>query len=257
MEVDGKSLKDPLVLTGLPGIANVGKIAVETMTQLLQADHLMDFYSKDFPPRVTVQKGLTYIPKSSVHLYRATPDEKHDILFLTADYQPTSSNGVYEYADFVAQEFINLNVGTIYSLAAYEQDYEEYFKSYPSTPRVYVSSSSQKVLDIMSSLDGTVITEQGVIVGANGVIPTWAASLYNMEGACLLGETMGVIKLDFRAAKAVLAKVSHLIGIELELDILDSQISKLKEFIEWARLELERKKGTDEDGESPSDMYIG
>ncbi len=257
MEVDEKSLKAPVTLIGLPGIANVGKIAVETMTQILQAEHFMDFFCMDFPPRVSVQKGITLIPKSSIHLYRATPDEPHDIFFLTADYQPTSTTGVYEYADFVAREFVNLHVETIYSLAAYEQDYEEYFKSYPGTPRVYVSSSSQKILDVVSKLDGTVITEEGVIVGANGVIPTWAASLYNMDGACLLGETLGVIKLDFRAAKALLVKVSDLVEIDVDLDIMDEQISKVKEFIEWARLELERKKGITEDGESPSDMYIG
>ncbi|TFG32043.1 hypothetical protein EU527_10970 [Candidatus Thorarchaeota archaeon] len=257
MEVDEKSLKAPVVLAGLPGIANVGKIAIETLTQILQAEHLMDFFSKDFPPRVTVQKGLTLIPKSSVHLYRASPEEPHDILFLTADYQPSSTTGVYEYADFVAREFVTLNVETIYSLAAYEQDYEEYFKSYPSNPRVYVSSSSQKILDTMSNLDGTVVTDEGVIVGANGIIPSWAASIYNMNGACLLGETLGVIKVDYRAAKALLEKVSNLIGINVDLDVMDSQISKVVEFIEWARQELERKRELSEDGESPSDMYIG
>ena len=257
MEVDGKSLKDPVALTGLPGIANVGKIAIDTLIQLLDAKHLMDFYCKDFPPRVSVQNGITAIPKSSVHLYRATPDEPNDILFLTADYQPSTTTGVYEYADFVAREFVNLNVETIYSLAAYEQDFEEYFKSYPSPPRVYVSSSSQKILDTISNLEGTAITKEGVIVGANGVIPTWAASLYNMEGACLLGETLGVIKLDFRAAKELLVKVSNLIGIDIDLEIMDDPISKVMEFIEWARIELERKKETTDDGESPSDMYIG
>ena len=257
MEVDGNSLKDPVVLTGLPGIANVGKIAIETMTQILQAQHMMDFFSKDFPPRISVKNGITIIPRSTVHLYRALPKEPHDILLLTADYQPSSTRGVYEYADFVAREFVNLNVDTVYSLAAYEQDYQEYFKSYPSPPRVYVSSSSQQILDAIASFDDTIITQEGVIVGANGVIPTWAASLYNMEGACLLGETLGIIKIDYRAAKALLSKVSNLIGIDVDLEIMDEQISKVTEFIEWARVELERKKEITEEGESPSDMYIG
>ena len=257
MEVDEKSLKAPIVLAGLPGIANVGKIAIETLTQILQAEHMMDFFSKDFPPRVIVQKGITIIPKSSVHLYRAAPEEPHDIIFLTADYQPSSTTGVYEYADFVAKEFVNLNVKAIYSLAAYEQDYVEYFKSYPSNPRVYVSSSSQKILDTISNFDDTVITQEGVIVGANGVIPSWAASIYNMDGACLLGETLGVIKMDYRAAKALLVKISSIIGINVDLDVMSSQISKVEEFIEWAREELERKHELAEDGESPSDMYIG
>lgn len=257
MEVDENSLKAPVVIAGLPGIANVGKVAVETITQLLQAEHMMDFFSKDFPPRVVIKKGITIIPRSSIHLYRSADDEPHDILLLTADYQPSSTSGVYEYADFVAREFVNLNVETIYSLAAYEQDYEEYFKSYPSKPRVYVSSSSQKILDTISSFDGIVITDEGVIVGANGIIPSWASSIFNMDGVCLLGETLGAIKVDYRAAKELLVKVCNLLDINVDLDVMDAPISKVIEFIEWVRQELERKRDIPEDSDSPSDMYIG
>ena len=89
------------------------------------------------------------------------------------------------------------------------------------------------------------------------MIPSWAASIYNMDGACLLGETLGVIKMDYRAAKALLVKISSIIGINVDLDVMSSQISKVEEFIEWAREELERKHELAEDGESPSDMYIG
>ena len=36
----------------------------------------MDFFSKDFPPRVLVREGIATIPKTTVHLYRAAPDEQ-------------------------------------------------------------------------------------------------------------------------------------------------------------------------------------
>jgi len=257
MEVGLDSFKSPIAIVALPGIANVGKIAIETLSQILRAEHMMDFFSKDFPPRVLVKKGISTIPKSTVHLYRAAPDEPHDLLFLTADFQPSTSTGVYEYADFVASEFEKLGVSILYSLAAYEQDYEEYFKSYPEEPRVYVSASSEELLARISDFERAVVTEEGAIVGANGVIPAWAAAMYNMEGACILGETLGVIKVDYRAAKAILEKIIDLVGINVDLDIMSPHISRVIEFIEWARKEIAQKIESSDDGENPSDMYIG
>jgi proteasome assembly chaperone (PAC2) family protein len=218
---------------------------------------MMDLFSKDFPPRVLVQNGITTIPRSSVYLYRAAPDEPHDLLILTADYQPSTSNGVYEYADFIAGEFSGLGVKEIYALAAYEQNYEIYFKLYPEPPRVFVSASSEELLDRLSAMSNTAVTEEGAIVGANGVIPFWAATLYDMNGACLLGETLGVIKADYRAAKAVLEKLVDIIGIKADFDDMDSEISKVIQLIEWARQEISQKKEPSEDDSSPSDMYIG
>ena len=218
---------------------------------------MMDLYSKDFPPRVLVKQGITTIPKTTVHLYRAAPDEPHDLLLLTADFQPSTNAGVYEYADFVGNEFEKLGVSILYSLAAYEQDYEEYFKVYPKDPRIYVSASTESLLSLISDSAHVEVTEEGVIVGANGVIPAWAASMYNMDGACILGETLGIIQGDYRAAKAILVKIMDFVGINVNLEIMTPHISKVIEFIEWARKEIVRKSEEVAEGDSPSDMYIG
>ena len=257
MDVEASSLKSPIGVVGLPGIANVGKIAIQTLTSVLDAQHVVDFFSNDFPPRIMIRKGISHCPKSSIHLYRAAPDEPHDLLILTADFQPASGNGVFEYADFVASEFSNLGVREMYSLAAYEQGYQEYFGFFPSPPRVYVSASSQNLLDKISQTDGMIATEEGVVVGANGVIPSWAASVYDMEGACLLGETMGVIKADYRAARILLEKLTNLIGIKAHFDVIDTEVEKVVEFIEWAKVEIAQKGPPTGDDASPSDRYIG
>jgi proteasome assembly chaperone (PAC2) family protein len=257
MDVEASSLKSPIGVVGLPGIANVGKIAIQTLTSVLDAIHVVDFFSNDFPPRVMVNKGISRCPKSSIHLYRAAPDEPHDLLILTADFQPASANGVFEYADYVASEFSKLGVKEMYSLAAYEQGYQEYFSSFPSPPRVYVSASSQQLLDKISQADGMIATEEGVVVGANGIIPNWAASVYDMEGACLLGETMGVIKADFRAARILLEKLTDLVGVKAHFDVMDTEVEKVVEFIEWAMDEIAQKGSSSENDISPSDRYIG
>lgn len=257
MDLEESSLKAPIGIVGLPGIANVGKIALETLTHILDATHVVDFFSTDFPPRVIVQKGISRCPKSTIHLYKSAPDEPHDLLLLTADFQPATGTGVFEYADYVGSEFAKYGVKELFALAAYEQGYQEYFKQFPLPPRIYLSASSDKLLQKITQSDGMIAIEEGVVVGANGIIPAWAASVYSMEGACLLGETIGVIKADYRAAQMLLQKLANYIGIKAHFDVIDTEVDKVVEFIKWAMEEIAQKGPPSEETESPSDRYIG
>ncbi|MBD3406386.1 MAG: hypothetical protein GF411_09770 [Candidatus Lokiarchaeota archaeon] len=257
MDIASDSLKNPVVVLGMPGIANVGTIAVRTLVKILDAKPVLDFFSEDFPPRIIVRKGITHFPKSTIHLYRAAPDEPHDILVVTADFQPSSAAGVFEYAEFLAQEFSALNVSSLYALAAYEVSYESFFDAYPSPPRVYVSAGSEKTLRQLEMISGTIVSEESVINGANGFIPAWVSSMYDMEGACLLGETMSVIKRDFRASKKLLEIFAELVKVKLDLELLEADVQKVKEFIEWAKSEISERIPQKESDESPPDRYIG
>jgi proteasome assembly chaperone (PAC2) family protein len=255
MNLEEKSLKSPVAVIGLPGIANVGSIAVQTLIQVLDAKHVMDFFSTDFPPRVIIHHGISRIPKSTVHLYEAAPDEPHDLLILSGDFQPASGPGVYEYAEYVAKILSSNNVHKFLAVAAYEQNYQEFFGEYPSPPRMFVSASSEELLGQIRELPGSTVTEEGFIVGANGIVPSWASTNYDIESACLLGETLGIIKVDYRAAKRVLEGIASLTGIKAHFDILDTEIGKVIEFIEWAMSEMAARKDQEAPGESSD--YIG
>ncbi|MHA1637144.1 MAG: PAC2 family protein [Candidatus Thorarchaeota archaeon] len=257
MDLDTSSLKDPIAIIGLPGIGNVGVVAIETLKDILDAKPMMDFFSEHFPARIFVKGGIARFPKSTIYLYRCAPAEPHDLVFLTADFQPTSAEGVFQYAEFVCKEFDGLGVKRVIALAAFEQEYTNFFSHFPSTPRVYVSTSSEETLEKVLSMDGTAMISDGVVNGANGVIPSWAATMYNMTGTCLLGETPGMIKVDYRASREVLGRISSLVGIELPYDILEDSANKVTEFIEWARKEIESKRSPQDSEQNPSDHYIG
>ncbi|MHA2004932.1 MAG: PAC2 family protein, partial [Candidatus Thorarchaeota archaeon] len=49
IDLDETALKSPVAILGLPGIANVGRIAVDTLAAVLNAQPVMDFFSDDFP----------------------------------------------------------------------------------------------------------------------------------------------------------------------------------------------------------------
>ena len=255
MDIEPSSLKSPIALIGLPGIANVGRIAIEGLIQLLNAQSYMEFYSEDFPSSVFVQEGILQFPKSTLYLYRSAPDEEHDLFLLTADFQPSTGKGVLEYADFVAQEFDTLSIRRVLALAAYEQNYPDFFTSYPNPPRLYVSATTQAFRDELLAVRGATITSVGMINGANGIIPSWAATRYGLEGGCLLGETLGVIKADYRASREVLDGVAQLLGVQTDLSFLDEAVSKVVEFIDWAKDELAGKEDSGE--EHSSDRHTG
>lgn len=257
MTISGETLKDPVAIVGLPGIANVGRIAADALVETLDAVLAKEFFSDDFAPRVMVRNGLTYFPRSSIHVYRSPPEEAHDILILTADFQPSSPQGVYSYCDYVVREFTSLRVKTVIALAAYEQEHASFFEKTNGGPRVYISASSEKLLRDLSSINNTVVTSEGVISGANGFIPAWAATMYDMEGACLMGETVSMIKMDYRAARAVLQVATQLLEISADLSILDEPASKVDELIEWARSEIEQSRQNEDKDDSWSDHYIG
>ncbi len=252
------SLKEPIAIIGLPGIGNVGRVAAETLVDVINAQPMLRFYSDDFPARVFVRDGISYFPSSVISLYRSAPDEPHDLMILSADFQPATPKGVFEYADFITKEFNKLGVQSIFAMAAYESRYQDFFERYPNPPRIFTSSNSRELLDEILGIPGTVATEEGVINGANGVIPAWASSLYSIDGACLLGETLGVIKVDYRASREVLDTIRQVVKLKAQFDILDEAVEKVVEFIEWAKTEIASRGGTDSlSNDRPSDRYIG
>jgi len=57
--LDRPALKNPILVEGLPGVGNVGKLAADYLKEKLQAKPLATFYSKFFPPQVYVsEEGL-------------------------------------------------------------------------------------------------------------------------------------------------------------------------------------------------------
>jgi len=46
-------LRAPILIEGLPGVGNVGKLAAEHLVEQMKAVKFADIYSKHFPPQVS------------------------------------------------------------------------------------------------------------------------------------------------------------------------------------------------------------
>ncbi len=107
-------LRKPILIEGLPGIANVARIAVNFLIENLKAEKYADIYSFAFPNSVLVNEN-SGIEVFAASLYYAK-GKGRDLLFLCGDAQPVSEEASYELADKVIDLCFSLGVGEVITL---------------------------------------------------------------------------------------------------------------------------------------------
>lgn len=245
-------IKDPIALVGMPGIASVGKLAIEVLIRSLNAEPILQVLSDDFPPHVMIdEEGMMKIPECQIYLHRNS-DLKQDILLVSGDFQPSTSQGIYEFSDRIAETFKKLNVSKVVATGAYVPG------EYPETPKVFVSSTGSKFQDFFTELDYIVPMSDGVINGANGVIPAWAKLKYGIEGVCLLAETVPLLRLDPRASKLIIEVLNDRFDIKADVSELEEKIEEMKGIFDQVKYHLLQQRERQEPrDESESASYIG
>ena len=109
-------LKNPIFIEGLPGIGNVGKLAVEHLIDSIGAIKFAEIYSKDFPPQVFINNdGTVKLVNNEFYYWKAKKFGQRDIILLTGDYQALSSNGQYELSEKILDIIEEYNVKEISS----------------------------------------------------------------------------------------------------------------------------------------------
>ena len=111
-------LKNPILIGGLPGIGNVGKIAAEYLIEKLKMQKLADVFSQYLPPQVFIDDdGVVKLVRNSIY-YKKTGKE-NDLLVLVGDFQGTTQEGQYEISHIILELAAKLNVSFVYTLGGY------------------------------------------------------------------------------------------------------------------------------------------
>jgi len=214
-------LKEPILIAGLPGIAHIGKLAVEYLVHQLRAKKFAELYSEHFPEWVVREDGLAKPLK--VDFYSCRPDRlERDIILATADAQAASSFGQYKLSGEILDVAADHGAETVITMAAYVLSSRE---SRPSVVGTATDAESARTLQKheIELLDG------GMIVGMNGLL-VGLAGARGLRGFCLLGATQGGL-LDVSATEEVLKALARVLGFKLDLTDLQtyaSIVSKLK-----------------------------
>jgi uncharacterized protein (TIGR00162 family) len=219
-----KRPQSPLMIEGLPGIGQVGKLVAEYMIHMLKAEKIAEINSLYFPPQVIIEEdGTVRLVRNE--LYHCSAEGK-DLIFLVGDYQSTSNEGHYILADFYVELAGDLGVKRIYTLGGFGVGH------LVNEPRVLGAVSRKELRPALEEAGVTFQRDEpgGGIIGAAGLMLGLSA-LRNIDAVCLLGETSGYL-VDPMAAANVLGIVSKLIGVPVDPTQLNDRAAEMEKVIQ-------------------------
>ncbi len=217
-------LKDPILIEGLPGVGNVGRIAVSYLIEKLKAKKFAKIYSNLFFPLAIVSPKNEILPLTiDFYYYKG----KKDLIFVIGNSQPVDYKGYYPLCEKI------LDVGNKFKV-----------KEIVTTGGLGIGAEKQKpnVLGALTDLNelkklkkvGVHFEKEnpiGSIFGVSGVLLTLAKSK-QIKGSALLGETIGFpILTDPKAAEEVLKVLMKLTGVNVDLKDIDKSVKQLENFL--------------------------
>ena len=131
-------LSKAVLIAGLPGIGNVGKVAVDFMVEELKAEKLYEFFSYSLPHSVFVtEENLVELPSISLFVKKGA-GKRPDLLFLAGDVQPIDEESCYSFSDAVLDCFIKLGGTQVVTIGGIG------LPAVPKKPKVYCTGTSRK-----------------------------------------------------------------------------------------------------------------
>ena len=215
-------LNKPVLVAGLPGIGNVGKIAVDISVDQLKADKILSFFSYCLPNSVFVQEdNMIDLPRIEIRHKRKG---KSDFLFLVGDVQPMKEEDSYSLANAVLEAAMKLGCKEIVTLGGIG------LQEPPKKPRIYCTGNDKKFVDEFvklganNKLHGVV----GPIMGISGLL-LGLSKEKKIRAACLLAETYAhPMHLGLREAKELMMILEKEYKIGLDMSKVEKDIAKLE-----------------------------
>jgi len=221
-------LRNPVLVVGLPGVGNIGRVAVGYLVSELKAKKFADLYSKWFFPFVVIHdKNRASLLKNEFHYYKAKSPGERDMIFLVGDCQSLSPQGHYEVLEKILDFVEKLGVKEILTIGGLATG------NLDSSSKVVGAVNDEKLTKDYKkyNIDFNVAEKVGYIVGAAGLL-LGLGKERNMKGVCLLGQTSGFpIVTDPKAAEAVLKVFVKIFGLNIKLAKLDKKVKEMEEFM--------------------------
>ena len=221
--IDKPVLNNAILLEGLPGIGNVGKLAVNHLIRELKAKKSLELYSSSLPPQVKINKdGIVSLVNNEFHYYKGSNSER-DILFLTGEHQGLDHRGQYQLCIKILELAKEMGITEIITIGGYG------LGRIVEKPRVLGAATSKMMVNKLKKAGALFSKNQeepsAGIVGASGLL-LGLGRLDGLEGGCLMGETSGYIA-DPNSAREILLILQKLLNMEIDLSDLDDKIDKV------------------------------
>ena len=219
----GLKINKPILIVGLPGIGNVGKLVTEHLRKELGAEKIATMYSPHFPHQVVMLKnGGVRLVNNRFYLIKSKKPSTSDIILLTGDVQAVTTEGQYDVNSTIINYFKDeLDGKFVYTIGGYNIGESV---AAGNKPRVFGNATNRKVVDQFKDTDVIFGKSKGLIYGSAGLIIAFA-KIKKLDGVCLMGET-SFLDVDASAAKAVTLQLAKRLGLKINTENLDRIIDR-------------------------------
>jgi uncharacterized protein (TIGR00162 family) len=213
-----------ILIEGLPGIGNVGKLAVDFLIEELKAKKIYEFFSYSMPHSVFVNEdNLVDLPKIEMHyaLVNGQP-----ILLLSGDTQPIDEVSSYVFSEKVLNIASELGTKEIITIGGIG------LPNIPKDPVVFCTGNCQEIISKYkkgTKINNKIFGVVGPIIGVSGLL-IGLSKKRNMKAVSLLAETYGhPMYLGMRGAQEVVNVLNFKLGLKVNTKRLKNQVDKLEE----------------------------
>lgn len=252
-KLENAKINRPILIEGLPGIGNVGKIAVDFIVDNLKARKIMEIQSYGFPHAVFVNdKNLVELPTIEIFHKKINGN---DILLLAGDIQPIDEASCYEFCDAIIDLFKEYNGTEIITLGGIGLPNE------PNKPLVFCTANSKKIIEKYRSknVSNEIYGVVGPIIGVTGVL-VGLAGKKDVPAIAFLAETYGHPNyIGIKGAREILKLLNEKISLRLNFKDLDKEVEEIEKEMKTKIKQVEKvvKKTVFEEKQRSKTNYIG
>lgn len=214
------SIKEPVLIAGLPGIGNVGKVAVDFLIDSLKAVKFAEISSFKFPSSIFVNEdNLATLPQVGLYFKRT---KRHDLVFLAGDVQPVDEESCYEFCSVMLDFFERCNGTEVVTVGGIG------LQKIPKSPRLYITGTDQGTIRRYKFALRDIYGVVGPILGVTGVL-VGLAKRRNISGVSLLAQTFAhPAYLGIKGSREALKSIAARLDLKIDIKRLDKEIEDLE-----------------------------
>ncbi|MBL7169661.1 MAG: proteasome assembly chaperone family protein [Candidatus Aenigmarchaeota archaeon] len=221
-------LNNPVFIEGLPGVGNVGRIAVGYLVEELKAVKFAELISSHFMPFVLIhQSSAVHVLKNEFYYWKSKNPKQRDIVFLIGDSQSVDPIGHYNIVEAILDFLEKLGVKDIITTAGLSVQTTE------KKQNIIGAVSEPEVIKKYDKygIDFDAGSKVGTIIGASGLL-LGLGKYRNMKGLCLLGETAGMPEIpDPKTAESILKVLVKIFNLKIDMSELQDKIKEMEKFM--------------------------
>ncbi|MFH1440339.1 MAG: PAC2 family protein [Candidatus Woesearchaeota archaeon] len=222
-------LNKPILLEGLPGMGNVGKVVVDFLIDDLKAKKVYDIFSYRLPHTVFVnEKNLVELPSIELYYKTFNNPKKNDLLLLAGDVQPSDEESSYMFCEQLLDIIKTLDCREIITIGGIG------LQDVPKKPKVYCTGNAKDIVQKYikdTKASGEIYGVVGPIIGVSGLL-VGLAKKRKIDAVAMLAETIAhPMYLGVKGAREVLKIIEKKLELKINIKELDKEIKNLEKEI--------------------------